>query len=477
MHRRCRPRRALRQLSYSATRVRSVRSRLALLAALLCTAGAARLAHASVPTVAVMPFKDLSGQKGAVGEALRETVTADLREARGVTVIERGAIDKVLGEQALQAMRADLDPLSTVKVGKLLGASLLVTGAYQRDATSIRLTARFVKVETGEIVGSAKVDGPAGDFLRLQDRVTAELLRSAGLDAGQVRRIAQRARPKLKGLRAVELYGDAISEPDDQKRSQLLRLAVDEDPAFGYALKDLEALEKRMKAYARTADAAQDEAQRKLRAQIAAEADPQKRAQLQLQAFGAQLAQRRYRQLRADARALLAGPPLPPAPNGPRIDELAAYYVLTADQALHDRDALLRDGEAFLARFPASVYFKAAESLVRNAIDQRRDEEARKAKLPDELAELRTEQRWDLCNLARIHARAAMHLEAQRLFRACVAVGASDRAQAARGLVQADIDAADWAAARRDLQLLDGAKDEHAGSYRQSLEQQIPTDG
>ena len=162
------------------------------------------------PAVAVMPFKDLSGQKGSVGEAIRETVTTDLKDVPGLKVIERAFIDKILAEQHLQANKADLDPMTTVKVGKLLGASLIVTGAYQKAGANVRLTARFVKVETGEITGTAKVDGGASDFLVLQDRVTVELLKSAGIVQKQVQKFASRTRPKLKSLKTVELYGDAV---------------------------------------------------------------------------------------------------------------------------------------------------------------------------------------------------------------------------------------------------------------------------
>src|SRR5262245_47795726 len=112
-------------------------------------------------TVAVMPFSDLSSSSGTVGDAIRETVTSDLREVAGLRVIERAKIDQILAEQHLQSSRADLDPTSSVKVGRLLGASLMVTGAYQKVGPEVRLTARFVKVETGEVVGSAKVDGKA----------------------------------------------------------------------------------------------------------------------------------------------------------------------------------------------------------------------------------------------------------------------------------------------------------------------------
>lgn len=202
----------------------------------------------ALPTVAVMPFRDLTATpRGSIGEAIRETLTSDLREVHGMKVIERSFIDRVLAEQNLQAARSDLDPLSTVKVGKLLGASLMVAGAYQRAASTVRITARFVKVETGEIVGSAKVDGPATDFLRVQDRVTAELLKSLGIERAQVQRVVARTRPKLKSLRPVELYGDAVVEPNDLKRRELLLAAVSEEPAFAYAARDLDALEKRLK--------------------------------------------------------------------------------------------------------------------------------------------------------------------------------------------------------------------------------------
>src|SRR5690242_8056715 len=176
----------------------------------------ATTASAAVPTVAVLPFRDLSGGKASVGEAIRETVTSDLKTLGGVRVVERAQLDRVLGEQHLQGA-GDVDPATAAKVGKLLGATLIAVGAYQQAAADVRLTARFVAVETGEVIGTAKVDGRAADFLRLQDKVTAELLRSAGM--GQhVKRVVERARPTLKSLRAVELYGDAVVAENDEKK-------------------------------------------------------------------------------------------------------------------------------------------------------------------------------------------------------------------------------------------------------------------
>ena len=120
-----------------------------------------------VTTIAVMPFKDLSGGKGHVGEAIRETVTSDLKDA-GLKVVERGNIDKVIAEQNLQAKKNDLGMAESIRVGTLLGATMIVAGAYQRASSQVRLTARFVDVATGEIKGSAKVDGSTADLFKLR---------------------------------------------------------------------------------------------------------------------------------------------------------------------------------------------------------------------------------------------------------------------------------------------------------------------
>ena len=107
-------------------------------------------------------------------------MTSDLKTLGGVRVVERAQLDRVLGEQHLQGA-GEVDSATAARVGKLIGATLIAVGAYQQSAADVRLTARFVQVETGEIVGTAKVDGRASDFLHLQDKVTAELLRSAGM--------------------------------------------------------------------------------------------------------------------------------------------------------------------------------------------------------------------------------------------------------------------------------------------------------
>ncbi len=402
------------------------RARLALvLPALVLCASAARAATA----VAVMPFRDLSGGKGSIGEAIRETVTSDLKDLGGMRVIERSNLDKVLAEQNLQAKKDDLDPLTTVKVGKLVGATLIVTGAYQKAAQNVRLTARFVKVETGEIVGTAKVDGPHADFLTLQDRVTTQLLQSAGFEQKHVQLFAARKRPKVKSLRTIELYGDAVVETDDTKKKALLEEAVKIDPGFVYASRDLDALEKRIQKYAAVAQEVQTRGMReqlaKIETDLKTEKDPMKVYGYYMQLFGQLASSGHHKTLIAVCRKVLANPPpTPPQVAGfGTIEEQAQIWLIRSHEALKDDDGMLREGERFMAKYPGSQQFALMQMLINNAIDRKRDREAGMQKAKAEIAALPHEDQYDPCKTGPIYKSNAQLKDAKRDLETCVKLG------------------------------------------------------
>ncbi|MDB4965094.1 MAG: putative adenylate cyclase [Myxococcales bacterium] len=440
--------------------------------ALLLVAGAA---SAAGPTVAVLPFRDLSGGKASVGEAIRETVTSDLKQLGGVRVVERAQLDRVLGEQHLQA-GGEVDAATAARVGKLLGATLIAVGAYQQSASDVRLTARFVQVETGEIVGTAKVDGRASEFLRLQDRVTAELLKSAGM-AQHAKKMTERSRPQLKSFRTLELYGDAVVAESDEKKAELLKLAVAEDAAFSYAAADLAALEKRMKGYEALARAKQDEKTRALLDDFAKEKDPQKQATMAMQVINTLQLARKYRTMAALARSIMAGPAA--ASTLPmtqiRLDELCMFYVITAENALKQHDAVLHDGEEFLRRFSTSQYFNSVKMVMDGVIREKRQVEEGRAKVQKEVADLHSEQRWNLCRVATTYTFAHQYVEAQRLFRACFAVGGVDK-HALPQLISVDLALGDWAAIKKDLAELEKADPDMYRTMKSSYEMAIPSD-
>jgi TolB-like protein len=409
------------------------------------------------PTVAVMPFSDLSGGHDHVGQAIRETVTVDLSQVAGLTLVERAAIDRVLAEQKLQTS-GELDPATTVRVGKLVGASLIALGAYQRQGERVRLTARFVDVATGVVRGSAKVDGAKEELFALQDRVTAELVRSAGLQA-EAAKIAHRTRPKLRSFHAVELYGDALAAPDDDARRELLQAALAEEPHFEYATRDLDALEKRMAAYARSAERAQAEAGRAeivaLKQKLRSETDATVLGETWFKLFDAERAQKRYACLVVEAQAALAHPP-PPAPSLPQsVPSSAQAWLVRANALLGHWDAALREGEKFMATYPRShVNFDRVKHLMDEIIDEKR---ARK----DGLTVLKSyddDHMWmagekdDPCKMGSFLERQHLYPESEAKYVACLADPKSPlRAFHLHALASVSMTLGDFATARRTL--------------------------
>ncbi|MEO6953517.1 MAG: CsgG/HfaB family protein [Polyangia bacterium] len=404
----------------------------------LCLAFVALLApqtaHATSAAVAVMPFHDLSGGKGNIGEAIRETVTSDLREVGGLKVIERSNLDKVLSEQNLQGKKGEIDQLTAVKVGKLVGATLLVAGAYQRAGNTVRLTARFVNVENGVLMGTAKVDGPQSDFLFLQDKVTSQLLSSAGMEQKKVQQFAARPRPKVKSLRTIELYGDAIMEPDDKKKRAILAETVKMDPGFVYASRDLDALEKRMREYGQVAAVAQDDALReemkRIEQEIATEKDPLKVYVAYLQLNGRLMMAGRYRTLIAVSRKIIANPPpTPPAyASMGSISEQAQGWLIRSYEQLKDDDGMLRECEVFLRKYPASQMYSMNQMLCNVAIDRKRDKESGGDKAEQEIAALAPARRQDPCQRGSIYNSNKQFPKAKKELEACAANGGDKNA-------------------------------------------------
>ncbi|MCX5787321.1 MAG: hypothetical protein NTX64_02260 [Elusimicrobia bacterium] len=103
-------------------------------------------------TVAVLPFNcDSKLAKQRVGFALSELLTHHLVSSTEFTVVERADLSRVLEEQSLQ-MTGAIDTASAVKVGKLVGAELLVSGSVERLGDKYEVNARIIDAATGEVL-------------------------------------------------------------------------------------------------------------------------------------------------------------------------------------------------------------------------------------------------------------------------------------------------------------------------------------
>lgn len=136
------------------------------------------LAVQAVPVLAVLDFQNVSDDRDAdwLGTGLAETLTADLKRLKLVSVISRERVQ----EAARRHRLPDAGHSQLIELGKELGARWLVLGSYQRAGGRLRILPRVIEVATGEDAASAKIDGSWEEVFALQDRVVAEVM--AGLE-------------------------------------------------------------------------------------------------------------------------------------------------------------------------------------------------------------------------------------------------------------------------------------------------------
>jgi len=107
--------------------------------------------------IAVIPLSNLDGTTTKLGQYLAEELTTRLCQTQRFKVIERQQLDKVISEQEL-GMTALIDPHTAASVCRILGADAIVSGSITEFSSSVKINARIIAAETGEIYGVAATE-------------------------------------------------------------------------------------------------------------------------------------------------------------------------------------------------------------------------------------------------------------------------------------------------------------------------------
>src|SRR3989440_12937781 len=138
------------------------------------------------PGIAVLPF-DNSGSYGqdkenfeALEKGIARMMVSELGADPSARVVEREQIEKLVAEQNL-GVSGKVSPETAAKVGKLVGARYVITGAFIDFYGDFRLDARMINVETSEIV-KVESDRMQRDHLfDLIRNVSGRLMKDANL--------------------------------------------------------------------------------------------------------------------------------------------------------------------------------------------------------------------------------------------------------------------------------------------------------
>jgi TolB-like protein len=132
-----------------------------------------------IKTIAIMEFDNYSVEKfqeelGFITKGVADFFEADFSRLSTLKVVERDKIDFILKEIEL-AKAGMIDASDAVRVGKLLGAQLMVFGSItQLDSKKAKMLIKAVKVETSEIIAFVEKEGKP-DYFKMQKELVREL--------------------------------------------------------------------------------------------------------------------------------------------------------------------------------------------------------------------------------------------------------------------------------------------------------------
>jgi len=125
--------------------------------------------------IAVVEFLNLDGEVTALGKFVSEELITRLFKAGGFQVVERRLLNKVVDEHQLDL--SDLIDLSTARqLGRILGVDAICTGTVTDLVNTVRVNARLISTETGEIfsVASASMDKDSAITSLMRIRTTTD---------------------------------------------------------------------------------------------------------------------------------------------------------------------------------------------------------------------------------------------------------------------------------------------------------------
>ena len=189
--------------------------------------------------IAVLDFQT-QGEKfetDDMGKIVAEWLITDLVKEGRFDVIERRLLEKILQEQKL-GVSGVIDSESIAKLGKVLGAKIVVTGSVMKLRQFIEVNARLINVENASIIAAEKVKSESAMKLeRLVTEMAEKIISDFPLEGYVVERAENNAVTidlgRLAGARGGKRFivfkeGKAIKHPKTGEILDIERIEVGE---------------------------------------------------------------------------------------------------------------------------------------------------------------------------------------------------------------------------------------------------------
>ncbi|HLW89681.1 MAG TPA: adenylate/guanylate cyclase domain-containing protein, partial [Roseiarcus sp.] len=160
----------------------------------------ARPALPDKPSIAVLPFQNMSGdaEQEYFADGIVEDIITGLARIKWLFVIARNSSFTYKGKA-----------VDVRQVGRELGVRYVLEGGVRKAGNRVRITAQLLEAETGAHLWADRYDGALEDIFDLQDQITDRVI---GIVEPSLRRseIERSRRKRPENLDAYDLYLRAV---------------------------------------------------------------------------------------------------------------------------------------------------------------------------------------------------------------------------------------------------------------------------
>ena len=193
--------------------------------------GSPALALPDKPSIAVLPFANMSGdpEQEYFADGMVEEIITALSRIRWLFVIARNSTFTYKGQA-----------VDVKQVGRELGVRYVLEGSVRKGGNRVRITAQLIDAESGTHLWADRFDGSLEDVFDLQDKAAVSVagVIEPALMAAETARSARRPTADLTAydlyLRAYAMVWSATAQIPSAL--SLMEQAITRDPNFGPAL-------------------------------------------------------------------------------------------------------------------------------------------------------------------------------------------------------------------------------------------------
>jgi adenylate cyclase len=190
--------------------------------------GEVLLALPNKPSVAVLPFANMSGDPDQeyFADGMVEDIITSLSRFKSLFVIARNSSFTYKGRA-----------VDIKQVGRELGVRYVLEGSVRRAGGKVRITGQLIDSETGTHLWADRFDGSLEDIFELQDRVTTSVVTAVApkVDQAEIERVR---RKPVENLDAYDLFlrgmahSHVLTREAQDEALQLFNRAIALDPTF-----------------------------------------------------------------------------------------------------------------------------------------------------------------------------------------------------------------------------------------------------